>query len=61
MAGLWAWFLANVFPNLVASAICTAVVWVRVHIHLRRHEQAQRERHQQLVTLVQNGDPRDRG
>ena len=55
-AALWVWFVGNVWPNLVASGICTAIVWWRARIHLRRHhdriEAAHRRRHGELCALL---------
>ena len=49
MNGLWAWFISQVWPNLVASGICAAVVWWRARVHLGRHRQAQEDRHLALL------------
>ena len=53
MTGLVAWFWANVWPNLVASAICAGVVWwrARVHIHATHaiREAAHQARHTELL------------
>ena len=51
MAALGAWFVANVWPNLVASAICAGLVWWRARIHLARHKAEAEGRHLELFGL----------
>lgn len=42
---LWLVWL-NVYPNLIASGICTAVVWVKVHVHINRLHRHIAQQHQ---------------
>ena len=49
MTGLWVWFVGQVWPNLVASGICTGIVWWRARVHLSRHRTAAEERHVALL------------
>lgn len=52
MTGLAAWFWADVWPNLVASGICTAIVWWRARIHLSRHRDTRDTQHQQILEAL---------
>lgn len=42
------WFYQNVVGNLVASAITTAAVWVKMHRHHKKMEQKMTALHKAL-------------
>ena len=56
MSALLSWlnhdFWPQVWPNLAASALCTAVAVVRVRVHLRRHREALTKQHAETRQLV---------
>ena len=52
MTDLVAWFWANVWPNLVASGICTGIVWWRARVHIRLHREAHDRRHAEVLSIL---------